>query len=190
MNGNTLDRVEEVKLVGVWITTFLNWDKNTHKMCKKAYARMTMLTKLKYVGTPVYDLLDIYNLYIRSVLEYCCVVWHSTLTLQQSTDIENVQKLCLKIILGSEYTSYENALEFCQLERLNIRREARCLKFGLKSLLHPQHCQLFPVNPQVNSDIPNRDHFHVNWARTESYKMSTMPYIQRLLNKHVRSQKR
>ena len=98
-----------MKLVGVWLTTCLDWDKNTREMCKKAYARMTMLTKLKYVGTPVYDLLDIYNLYIRSVLEYCCVVWHSTLTLQQSTNIENVQKLCLKIILGSEYTSYEYA---------------------------------------------------------------------------------
>ena len=45
MNGNTLDRVEEVKLVGVWVTTFLDWDKNTQDMCKRAYARISMLTK-------------------------------------------------------------------------------------------------------------------------------------------------
>ena len=51
MESNTLDRVEEVKLVGIWITTYLDWEKNTHEMCKKAFARITMLTKLKYVGS-------------------------------------------------------------------------------------------------------------------------------------------
>ena len=30
INGNTIDRVEEVNLVGVWLTNFLNWYKNTH----------------------------------------------------------------------------------------------------------------------------------------------------------------
>ena len=91
MNGNTLDRVEEVKLVGVWVTTFLDWEKNTWEMCKRAYARISMLTKLKYVGTPIEDLLDVYILYVRSLLEYCSVVWNSTLTVQQSNDIERVQ---------------------------------------------------------------------------------------------------
>ena len=68
MNGNTLERTEEVKLVGVWVTTFLDWDKNTRELCKKAFARMTMLTKLRYVGTQMEDLIDVYILYIRSIL--------------------------------------------------------------------------------------------------------------------------
>ena len=29
LNGQTLDRIEEVKLVGVWLTTWLDWEKNT-----------------------------------------------------------------------------------------------------------------------------------------------------------------
>ena len=131
LNSNTLDRVEEVKLVGVWITTYLDWDKNTRELCKKAYARMTMLTKLKYVGTPVDDLLDVYILYIRSILEYCSVVWHSTLTVQQAADIENVQKLCLKIILGADYSNYGESLKMLAIDKLSVRRDARCLKFGL-----------------------------------------------------------
>ena len=61
---------------------------------------MTMITKLKYVGVAEEDLLHIYILYIRSLLEYCSVVWHSTLTVDQNHDIESVQKLCLKVILG------------------------------------------------------------------------------------------
>ena len=50
LNGKTLDRIEEIKLVGVWLTSWLDWEKNTKELCKKAYARMTMLTKLKYAG--------------------------------------------------------------------------------------------------------------------------------------------
>lgn len=189
LNNNTLDRIEAIKLVGVWVTTFLDWDKNTRELCKKAYARMTLLTKLKYVGTSTEDLLDVYKLFIRSILEYCCVVWHSTLTVQQSTNIENVQKLSLKIILGADYIGYEESLEMCGLEKLDKRRESRCLKFGLKSLLHPNHCNLFPVNPQVILNQPSREHFQVNWAKTESYRMSAVPYIQRMLNDYVKQQK-
>ena len=87
LNGNTLDRVEEIKLVGVWIT-WLDWDKNTREVCKKAYARMTMLTKLKYAGVPKEDLITVYILYIRSLLEYCSVVWHSTLNDEQCNNLE------------------------------------------------------------------------------------------------------
>ena len=95
LNGKTIDRIEETKLVGVWLTTWLDWDKNCREMCKSAYARMTMLTKLKYVGVPTEDLLNIYILYVRSLLEYCFVVWHSTFTVEQGKNLENVQKLCL-----------------------------------------------------------------------------------------------
>ena len=191
MNENTLDRIEEIKLVGVWITTWLDWDKNTREICKKAYARMTMLTKLRYVGVPMDDLITVYILYVRSLLEYCSVVWHSTLTVEQSQNLESVQKLCLKVILGDEYSGYDNALEISGLERLSTRREERCLKYGLKSLLHPVHSKMFPVNPHVKNNshaIRNTEHFKVNWAKSESYRMSAIPYIQRMLNEYVKNQ--
>ena len=82
LEGNTLDRIEETKLVGVWLTTWLDWDKNTRETCKKAYARLTMLTKIKYVDVPKEDLVQIYILYVRSLLEYCSTIWHSTLTVE------------------------------------------------------------------------------------------------------------
>ena len=50
INGKTLDRIEGVKIVGVWLTTWLKWEKNTSEICRKAYARFTMITKLKYAG--------------------------------------------------------------------------------------------------------------------------------------------
>ena len=59
LNGKTIDRIKETRLVGVWLTTWLDWTKNTSELCKKAFARMTMLTKLKYVGVPTDDTLQI-----------------------------------------------------------------------------------------------------------------------------------
>ena len=136
VKGVTLERIEETKLVGVWLTTWLNWDKNTRETCKKDYARMTMLTKFKYVGVDIADLIHIHILYVRSLMEYCSVVRHSTLTKEQDYDIKNFQKVCLKVILGSDYPRYEDALKICGLDKLYERRENKCLQFGLKSLLH------------------------------------------------------
>ena len=133
VNGVNLDRVEQAKIVGVWLTSDMKWKKNTRELSIKAYSRLGMLTKLKYVGVEIDDLLDIFVLYIRSVLEYCSVVWHSSLTQELSSSLEKVQKICLKIIRGDNYVSYSAALEMCNLKTLARRRENRCLAFALNT---------------------------------------------------------
>ena len=50
------------------------------------------------------------------------VKWHSSLTLQQSQNIENIQKTSLTIILGDNYTDYPAALEMTAFEELSVRR--------------------------------------------------------------------
>ena len=115
-----------------------------------------MLTKLKYVGLDKADLLDIYILYIRSVLEYCSTVWHFTLTAEQSQQIEKVQETSLKINLGDEYSGYENSLRAVGLDSLKTMRENKCLSFGIKCLLHPVHSSMFPLNPQLEKSMNTR----------------------------------
>ena len=70
VNGITLDRMSVTKLLGVWISEDMSWSINCQEICKKAYSRLSMITKLKYVGVSKDDLLDIYILFIRSVTEY------------------------------------------------------------------------------------------------------------------------
>ena len=144
-----------------------------------------MLTKLKYVGTSVEDLLVIYSLYITSVLEYCAVGYHSSLTKAQSDKIERVQKTCLLEVLSDMYVSYEAALEMCNLEKLSTRRERRCLNFSLNCLKHETNKKLFLCNERnLAHNQRNKEHFQVNWARTEAYRKSAIPYCQKLLNKN------
>ena len=149
-------------------------------MTIKAFSRLGMITKLKYVGVAIEDLLDIYVLYIRSVLEYCAVVWHSGLTQDQINSLERVQKTCLKVILGDNHVSYSAALEMCSLETLFERRETRCLSFVKKCLKHPVHNRMFPLNE--NNEHISREKYVVNFARTDAYKMSAIPYLQIRLN--------
>ena len=103
INDVVMDRISVTKILGVWISEDLSWDKNCQAICKKAYARLGMITKLKYVGVRREDLLTIYILFIRSVTEYCSVLFHSSLTQGQANKIEKIQKTCLKVILGDDY---------------------------------------------------------------------------------------
>ena len=49
-----------------------------------------MITKLKYVGVPIDDLIDVYTLYICSIVEYCSVAFHSRLTTADSDKLERI----------------------------------------------------------------------------------------------------
>ena len=147
-----------------------------------------MITKLKYVGVSLEDLIDINILFIRSVTEYCAVAFHSSLTQDQSDKLEGIQKTCLKVILGEMYVNYQAALEMCGLQTLYGRRQKRCLDFAIKSVKHPRNRRLFPLNPVSNDHfLREKQLFRVNFARTDAYKDSTIPYCQRLLNDHVMS---
>ena len=192
-DGNFLECIEETKLLGIHLSSSLSWEANTRAICKKAMGKMWLLRRLRIVKLQPELILDFYIKEVRPLLEQGVPICNSGLTRAQCRDIENVQKLCLKVILGKDYTGYAEALEELELETMKDRRESRCLKFALKSLLHPVHCAMFPVNSMIldnNKTHQPKEQFQVNWARTESYRMSSIPYIQRMLNEYVRSQQK
>ena len=96
VNNKYLEKVSVTKLLGVWISEDLSWTKNCKEICRKAYSRVSMITKLKYVGVRIEDLLDIYILFIRSVTEYCATSFHSSLTQEQSNKMEGIHRTCLE----------------------------------------------------------------------------------------------
>ena len=55
------------------------------------------MTKFKYFGVKTEDLLDIYKLYIRSVVEYCSVAYHSRLTQADSAKLKRIQRTSLSL---------------------------------------------------------------------------------------------
>ena len=183
INNEILETVKETRLLGTVITNDLKWDSNTNDIVKRAYKRMEILRKLKKFQAPHNDLKHIYIVYVRSLLEQSSNVWHSSLTIQNETDLERVQKVALKIILGSDYKTYINAMSVLDLETLKERREQLCLEFAKKCLKNPKMKHLFPLNNRTHIMIPRQyEQFQVNKANTNRMKDSPIPYMQNLLN--------
>ena len=66
INNNVIERKSVTKMLGVWLEESGGWSKNTAELCKRSYAKLSMLTKLKYAGASIPDLLHIYKQFIRS----------------------------------------------------------------------------------------------------------------------------
>ena len=78
-----------------------------------------MLRIVKKFGFDHDELLTVYKSFVRPIIEYGDVVWHSGLTTKQSNDLEKKQKRACKNILGINYNSYREALDSCGLSSLN-----------------------------------------------------------------------
>ena len=141
-----------------------------------------MLHKLNSFAVPRDDLLEIYILYIRSVLENSAVVWHSSLTLGQELELERVQKVALKIILKGEYESYNDALLKCNLSTLSERRTHMCLTFAKKCVKTDLTKSMFPRNPNQHYNLRKPEKFLVTHAKSDRLKNSAIPFMQKLLN--------
>ena len=99
------------------------------------------------------QLLGVYELKVRSLLEFSAPVFHSSLTKNQSIQIELVQKKALAIILGNSYKSYKSALHHTKLDRLDIRRDQLTLTFALKCKNNPRHSNIFPLNENLRKNM-------------------------------------
>ena len=188
LKNEVLEVVKETKLLGVYITNDLKWNRNTEHLVKDANRRMRVLHRAANFTKNSRDLLIIYKSFIRSKLEQSAVVWHSSLSKCNEYDLERVQKSALKVILGEKYINYKNALKKLDIESLYARREALCFKFAKKGLKLEQFKKMFPLKNNLHSmQKRNPDKFVVNSSNTDRYKRSTIPSIQRKLNEEQRN---
>ena len=148
VNDKNIQTFDSVKLLETIVANNLKWEENTASLVKRAHSRMQLLRKVAGFSSNIKDLLTIYKIFIRSVLEQTCSVWHSSLTVDLSTDLERVQKCALRIILGKYYKSYKEACSKVGIEDLATRRASLCLSFAKKCLTNPKMKHIFPENQQ------------------------------------------
>ena len=87
LEGNKLEQVRVTKLLGLIIRDDLSWKSNTDELTRRAYSRMLTLKNLDKFDVPLADLVQIYNLYVRSVVEQSAVVWHPSITKGEQRDL-------------------------------------------------------------------------------------------------------
>ena len=97
-------RKDTIKVLGVWVGEDPScWAKSKKKIIKRAYAHMSLLTKLEYAGLSRQK-----NNKSLLFIDNCCVVWCKNLTIAQSNAIERIPIVALKIDLGQEGPKKKN----------------------------------------------------------------------------------
>ena len=133
------------------------------------------------------DLKIIYVLFVRSILEQSAVVWHSSLTEDNRSDLEKVQKSAIRVMLQDNYNGYKNGLAQLGLDDLDSRRNNLCLDFAKKCAKSEKMCHMFPKNTKNhNMDTQNNEVYMVQHANTGRLQNSSIIYMQKLLNSEER----
>ena len=181
VDGHDIEVVEEMRVLGVIITSDMKWAANTHHMVSRANKKLWVLRRLKNSGASEEDLVDIYCKQIRSLLEMAVPAWHGGLNNDDQLDIERVQKSACHIILDRNYTSYRSALNYLCLESLKERSDKLCLK---KAEVHPKHRNWFRLNQNtVNTRQAKSKYMEVS-AKHKRFKTSPLSCLTNILNNH------
>jgi hypothetical protein len=159
----------------------LKWNGHIAMIVKKASKRFHILRVLKRGGIPPHELILIYYALIRSVLEYCCIVWHNNLPAYLADSIERVRKRALNIILPGR--SSREALSQPHCSRLDERRDALCER-TIKKITDGN--RLFYLLPQtrenVNYDLRNANNWSLFNSRTDRFQKCFFSSTIRVLN--------
>ena len=182
LNDTLLETISETRLLGTIVSSDLKWHANTKMLTQKGYQRMSILRKLYEFDIPVEDLVLIYNQYIRSILEFNSNVWFSNLTNEEREDIERVQRVACQIILKDDYQNYNQALEKLKLQNLSDRRQMLAVRFADKCIKSDRFKDLFPLNTNPTG-VRNIEKYAVKFAHTDRLKDSSIPAMQRLMNR-------
>ena len=89
-DGQTLEVLEETRLLGIQLRTDLRWTSNTKAVYKKAMSKMWLLRRMKLLDLEPQIILEYFLKEIRVIAEQWVPIWNSGLTIQQTTDLERI----------------------------------------------------------------------------------------------------
>ena len=147
-----------------------------HSVSVQGSRGLHILRVLKCGGVPPADLLKVYFALIRSVLEYCCCVWHNALPVKLSDSIERVQKRALCIIFPALH--YQEALATTGCLSLHTRRMELCSKLFTK-IKEPEsrlrHLVPLSRSQALGHSLRNKDRPSFVSCKTERFTRSFFP---------------
>ena len=154
----------------------MTWDRHIQEICRKAAQRLHYLSVLRRAGVQPKHLITVYCMYIRSVLEYACQVWHSHLTTELSSNLERIQKRAMSIMFPN--TSYDEALAEAKLPTLCERRRTLCRTFNISK---PDHMlnSLLPAKNVTPYATRQARKYITPRARTNRFNNSFIPWCVR-----------
>ena len=183
LHNKNIEIVDQIKILGTIVTDQLSWNKNCSYLIQKVNKRMLLLKKALSFGATRPEMVHLWIIYCRSVLEQSAVVWSSSLTEENKIDLERTQKVFAKLILKNKYQDYETALLELNLQTLEQRRNELELTFAKQCIKNNKLSNLFPVNEKAAIETRHHEKYKVSKANTNRMKNSAVVSMQNLLNK-------
>ena len=152
---------------------------------------MQLLNRAAKFTSNINDLKRVYLTYILNLLDQSAVVWHSSLSKKNERDLERIQKVAVKMILGKSYLNYNDGLQKLRLKKLNLRRQNICLNFAKKCLKNNKVKHFFNENYKIHKmNKRSKNIFKEKRSRTKRFQQSAIPYMTRLLNNDCKKKKK
>ena len=171
----TYNRVYQVKVIGVTLSSDLSWTSHVDGIVSKARKRVFLIYQLKRAGIGQCDFVRIYISVIRPEVEYACPAWHTNLPKYLSDNIELIQKPCMKTIFPC--CSYDGILEMTNLPTLHDRRTTLCRTyFNKMNRGNHKLNALLPGRRTVSYALRASNDLPVPRAKTNRYKNSFIPW--------------
>ena len=142
-------------------------------------SRYWTIRNLRTNGFNSEELVHVYKTMLRPVVEYGCVVYHSSLTDDQDERIERLQDHALKCIFGPELSA-RRLRGLAGITTLRQRREDLVEKFARKCSNDPAFDHWFPR--RQGRSTRSKEIFMEEQARCERLKNSPLFYFRRILN--------
>ena len=115
-------------------------------------------------------------------MEISVPAWQPGLAIAKKLDIERVQKSVCLIILGSEFSDYNEALATLGLDTLENRRRMLCKTFVLKTYEEKKFSHWFIINDNKSKTRSTKTKFKNIYTRTKRLEKSPIPYLTKNLN--------
>ena len=110
-----------VKDLGVYVDNQLNWKVHVNTKCSEARQKASWILRT-FVCREQYFMILLFQIFVRSILEYCSPLW-SPYLIGQISKIEAIQRSFTAKIKGLEGLNYWERLEKTGLYSLQRRRE-------------------------------------------------------------------
>ena len=124
------------------------------------------------------------------MLEYAVPVWQNGITVEQSKDIEYIQRLAVSIILDEWTLPYFVKFTLLQIEPLYLRRPALALTFAKRTAKAPQHADFFKKNNDKKYNTRSDSNLYKEHkCNQQRFFDSPLPHLTRALNDNLKRTK-
>ena len=120
-NDITLQPVNQLRDLGVLVSKDLSWSPHINSIANKARQKASWVLSVFHTRSTAI-MLTLYKSMVRSLLEYCCPLWHP-IKVSDIQELESVQRTFTSKIAGMKQLHYWERLSRLSLMSLQRRRE-------------------------------------------------------------------